>query len=103
MTKTDYEKLRAKIDDRYQQDLAALDRLWWMFRGDERPPAEEKPFVQSKPGEPKKKLSRSEAMKASWARRRAGKLNGDAKGLRPKNFSKFLVQGPISGGGNGDE
>lgn len=94
MTQVEYEKLRAKIEDRYNQDLVALDHIWALFRGDEKPPEKVEAAKEAKPHARHKRLSRSAAMKASWARRRAGKANGDEKGLTQKQFSQFLGQRP---------
>lgn len=99
MTDTEYDKLRARIEDRYHQDLAALDRVRSLFNDDLAKPAVEPESI--KRGGRKTKLSRSEAMKASWARRHRGKQIGDAKGISQKAFSKFLVTGPIATLANG--
>lgn len=47
-----------------------------------------------------KKNSRSTAMKRSWSRRKAGTLDGDAKGLSRESFSRFLVRGPLDADGD---
>ncbi len=99
MTKTEYEKCRARIEDRYRQDMAALDRVQALFCDDEEQPARRSEAPTRRTSA--KKLSRSEAMKASWIRRRAGKLNGDEKGLSKKAFNRFLVADPL--GENGDK
>ena len=101
MTIAEYRNLCARIEERCRADLAALDHIWYLFRSPEAPPADEAPAEPSQPARRQgKKLSRSEAMKASWRRRRGRVAE---KGLKAKDFNKFLVKGPLGAGGNGPE
>lgn len=46
-----------------------------------------------------RKAKKKAYMKAYWERKR----NTDGKGISAGKFKKFLVKGPISQGGNGEE
>lgn len=98
MTITEYKTIRARIEDQYGQDLAALDRIWALIHGDEKQLVDSsEPESPKKLGRPKK-LSRSEAMKASWAKRKAEKVEATER-LPKRSFAKFLVGAPIGGNG----
>lgn len=119
MTKTEYQTLRARIEDRYRQDIVALDRTWVLFRGEDNAPVADRPApCQARPTaggvarEPvsaeEKRARKNEYMRAYYQRRqkkvaRTSAQKDDLKGLSPKDFSKFLVKGPVAQGGNGDE
>ena len=89
MPKVEYEVLRQKIETNYRADLAALERVRGLL--DEDPQEVSEPLAKRR-GRPKK-LSLSEAMKASWARRRKENDDGE-KPLSKKEFQKFLVAEP---------
>jgi hypothetical protein len=81
MKKSEYQVLLNRIEQRYQDDLAALERINALWVGEQAPVA-----ATSGPD------SRSVAMKASWARRRANKP-GDEKAPSRKKLSEFLTNG----------
>ena|SRR5688572_2025518 len=116
MTKTEYETLREKVVQRYQEDLAALDRIWTLFRGYEPPPSPAPGPPAPRAGRKRRgklseeeKIARNRAYSAAWRARQkmkkhgAGRNGAEEKGLKQKDFRKFLVPGPTGAGGSGDK
>lgn len=111
MTVAEYKTLRERIETRYQADLAALERIWGLFRGDTARPEE---TSNAPAGRSRRKLTAEEkkakqrAYYEAWKlrRKKKGRLSEfreEEKGIPPGEFSKFLVKGPRSAGGNGEE
>jgi len=111
MTQKEYQELRAQIQKRYEDAIAALNQLYAMLTGPPAGATSPEVLPESRPAKrhyakrgtklsPEEKRARQAAYQEAYReRRRKEKLNGDQ--LSSAKFNEFLTTKPQAAGGIG--